>query len=186
MEYHSEGFLILLYKCFRVQISYNNVFLLKYRLQCLQPGPHEYREHCVGNCQNRSKSDRTSNNKSIDKTEIRTRFSKKSKGPVMLSVLFWHPDFSYFSTAVSSLCPFYKYFHVRCSNELSSLVPGPHGFKGTTRWRLSHRFKDELAKCKFYSNIFFTRTSRLRNSSDLLLCFQNFKRNVNRHLLESY
>ncbi|CAE1293373.1 unnamed protein product [Acanthosepion pharaonis] len=90
--------------------------------------------------------------------------------------------------AVASLCPFYKYFHGNCSDEVFSLVPRLHEFKRSSRLASrSHPFTVETVKCSrfFYTNSFMSRTSRLWNS---LPCFsdsynpQLFKCNVSRCL----
>ena len=91
---------------------------------------------------------------------------------------------------VASLALFYKYYHGRCSNELSSLVPSTkvHG-RITRRSGKCHPFTVQVPFCKkgFYSRSFFPRTCVLWNSLPLS-CFpetydlQSFKASSNRYL----
>lgn len=92
---------------------------------------------------------------------------------------------------VASLSLFYKYYHGRCSDEISSLVPPPKIAKRNTRLSTrSHPFTVSVPLCKkaFYSNSFFPRTSVLWNSLPSY-CFPDvynlnvFKSRVNRFLL---
>ena len=91
---------------------------------------------------------------------------------------------------VASLSLFYKYFHGRCSDELSSLVPPVRQFQRVTRLSSnSHPFTVCVPVCKsFYNNSFFPRTSVLWNSLPPA-CFpseynlQSFKTSVHRHFL---
>ena len=68
---------------------------------------------------------------------------------------------------VASLSLFYKYFHGRCSAELSSLTPPLRTFQRTTRFSSSsHQFTVQTPDChkKLYSDSFFPIISHLRNS----------------------
>ena len=91
---------------------------------------------------------------------------------------------------VASLSLLYKYFHGRCSSELSSLVPPLKVFNRRTRLSSSsHPFTLATPSCKkqFYSSSFFPRTTSLWNSLPSS-CFPDdsnlpvFKSRVNRFL----
>ena len=91
---------------------------------------------------------------------------------------------------VTSLSLFYQYFHDRCSDELSSLVPPVRQFQHVTRFPPnSHLFTVNVPVSKsFYSNSFFPRTSVLWKSlpstcSPSEYNLQTFKANVHSHFL---
>ena len=91
---------------------------------------------------------------------------------------------------VASLSLFYRYYHGKCTKELSELVPVPHSRNRSTRFSDGlHDFAVTVPKCSkvVYANSFFPRTAKLWNSlpSDcfpLSFDLNRFKTNVNRHL----
>lgn len=92
---------------------------------------------------------------------------------------------------VASLSLFYRYYFGRCSSELARLVPLPHERVRPTRYSHAlHDFVVDMPRFKkdFYRNSFFPRTASLWNSLPaecfpLTYNLNQFKANVNRHLL---
>ena len=91
---------------------------------------------------------------------------------------------------VASLSLFYRYYHGKCSKELSKLVPVPHSRTRSTRYSVGlHDFAVTVPKCSkvVYANSFFPRTAKLWNSLPancfpLSFDLNRFKSNVNKHL----
>ena len=92
---------------------------------------------------------------------------------------------------VPSLSLFYKYFLVRCSSELSQLVPLSFFWRRYTCYsdRL-HNFSVAFPRCykDAYVNSFFPFTARLRKSLSIecfpwTVDFSGFNSRINRHLL---
>jgi hypothetical protein len=90
--------------------------------------------------------------------------------------------------AVSSLCLFYRYYHGRCSTELTNSVPPPMLFSRSTRLaESSHRFSVKLptSRTAKHASSFFPRTTKLWNqlpSSVFPLTYnlQAFKSRINK------
>ena len=92
---------------------------------------------------------------------------------------------------VASLSLFYRYYFVRCSSELTQLVPLPFSLGRPSRYsdRL-HDFSVTIPRCykDVYVNSFFPGTDKLWNSLPIE-CFpltndlSGFKSRINRHLL---
>ena len=90
--------------------------------------------------------------------------------------------------AVSSLALFYRYYHGRCSDELTAVVPKPKSFSRSTRsTSLTNPYVVSIPRCRteVYKSSFFPRTALLWNKVPLH-CFplqydlQQFKVQVNR------
>ena len=91
---------------------------------------------------------------------------------------------------VASLSLLYRYFHGKCSNKLSLLVPDTHIFTHETRLATSthsNHLHITNPRRDFHRNTFIPRSARLWNSLPSH-CFpntynlQSFKSNVNKHL----
>lgn len=89
-------------------------------------------------------------------------FDKIPKGPVIISVLIWHLDFSWFLAVVTWLPShfFSKYFHVSSSNELFFLIFDRFNVSVLLDWQNGLRiFEIARFNRKFYCHSFFPPTS---------------------------